>query len=151
MSVGGFIVIVRMNALHASLPFFLLLVTHAAPSDLVSRESVNSSSNASPTGKPEGEECVAPAFTQFPPDFLVGRRMGPELALLIHVLIVVYLFLCISILCVEHFMPSLDQMSRKLGLSEDVAGATLMAIGSSAPELFTSIIGQLRCLLNLLN
>ena len=28
-------------------------------------------------------------------------------------------------------------------MSEDVAGATLMAAGGSAPELFTSIIGTL--------
>ena len=29
-----------------------------------------------------------------------------------------------------------------LGLQSDVAGATFMAAGSSAPELFTSIIGE---------
>ena len=29
-----------------------------------------------------------------------------------------------------------------MNLSEDVAGATFMAAGSSAPELFTSIIGE---------
>lgn len=32
--------------------------------------------------------------------------------------------------------------NQKLGLSEDVAGATFMAAGSSAPELCTAIIGQ---------
>lgn len=32
--------------------------------------------------------------------------------------------------------------SQRLQLSEDVAGATFMAAGSSAPELFTSIIGN---------
>ena len=31
---------------------------------------------------------------------------------------------------------------QKLGFSEDVAGATFMAAGSSAPELFTAIIGN---------
>lgn len=30
---------------------------------------------------------------------------------------------------------------QRLHLSEDVAGATFMAAGSSAPELFTSVIG----------
>jgi len=30
---------------------------------------------------------------------------------------------------------------KKLQLSDDVAGATFMAAGSSAPELFTSVIG----------
>ncbi len=38
-------------------------------------------------------------------------------------------------------MPSLEVISEKLDLSEDVAGATFMAAGSSAPELFTSIAG----------
>lgn len=33
---------------------------------------------------------------------------------------------------------------QNLQLSEDVAGATFMAAGSSAPELFTSLIGQCR-------
>lgn len=32
---------------------------------------------------------------------------------------------------------------QRLGLSEDVGGATFMAAGSSAPELFTSLIGVL--------
>lgn len=30
---------------------------------------------------------------------------------------------------------------RRLNISDDVAGATFMAAGGSAPELFTSIIG----------
>ena len=30
---------------------------------------------------------------------------------------------------------------QKMGLSEDVAGATFMAAGSSAPELFASLLG----------
>ena len=38
-------------------------------------------------------------------------------------------------------MPSLEAISEKLHLSEDVAGATFMAAGSSAPELFTSVVG----------
>lgn len=34
---------------------------------------------------------------------------------------------------------------QRLHLSEDVAGATFMAAGSSAPELFTSVIGRQTC------
>lgn len=37
-------------------------------------------------------------------------------------------------------MVSLDRISDRLGMSHDMAGATLMAIGSSAPELFVAII-----------
>lgn len=40
----------------------------------------------------------------------------------------------------RYFVVSLDRISEKLGMSHDMAGATLMAIGSSAPELFVAII-----------
>lgn len=36
-------------------------------------------------------------------------------------------------------MPSLEKISLALDLSDDVAGATFMAAGSSAPELFASL------------
>lgn len=39
---------------------------------------------------------------------------------------------------------------QKLGLSGDVAGATFMAAGSSAPELCTAIIGQYMWIFHLL-
>lgn len=38
-----------------------------------------------------------------------------------------------------YFISSLDKISSDLRLSHDAAGATLMAIGSSAPELFVAI------------
>ena len=56
-------------------------------------------------------------------------------------LITLYTFLGIAIICDDYFCESLDLISEKLGLSEDVAGATFMAAGGSMPELFTSIIG----------
>lgn len=50
----------------------------------------------------------------------------------------IFLFLGIAIVCDDFFVASLEMISEKLGLSEDVAGATFMAAGSSAPELFSS-------------
>ena len=47
----------------------------------------------------------------------------------------------LAIICDDFFVPSLEVISEKLDLSEDVAGATFMAAGSSAPELFTAIVG----------
>ena len=41
----------------------------------------------------------------------------------------------------QHSLLSLRDKLSALGLSPDVAGATLMAAGSSAPELATSTIG----------
>merc|ERR1711902_450814 len=38
-------------------------------------------------------------------------------------------------------MGTLDVIIEKFDISPDVAGATLMAAGGSAPELFTSVIG----------
>ena len=53
--------------------------------------------------------------------------------------VVVYGFIGIAIVCDTYFEPSLETISTKLKLSPDVAGATFMAMGSSAPELFTSL------------
>ena len=52
------------------------------------------------------------------------------------------MFAGIAIVCDDYFVPALEAIVEKLGLSDDVAGATFMAAGSSAPELFTSVIGE---------
>ncbi|KAL9180364.1 hypothetical protein ACHAXT_008334 [Thalassiosira profunda] len=56
---------------------------------------------------------------------------------------VLYMFLALAIVCDEFFVPALEEISSEhhLNLSMDVAGATLMAAGGSAPELFTSFVG----------
>jgi len=51
---------------------------------------------------------------------------------------ILYVFLGIAIVCDDYFVFSLEKICDKLNLSEDVAGATFMAAGSSAPELFSS-------------
>jgi len=51
------------------------------------------------------------------------------------------MFVALAIVCDEFFVPSLDVIIEKLGITDDVAGATFMAAGGSAPELFTSVIG----------
>lgn len=50
---------------------------------------------------------------------------------------------CIYLLAIitdEFFIVSLDQISKKLKLPNDVAGASLMAMGSSAPELAIALL-----------
>ncbi|XP_047484253.1 sodium/potassium/calcium exchanger Nckx30C-like isoform X5 [Penaeus chinensis] len=76
----------------------------------------------------------------FPPDLFTKeqRRKG---AILLHVLGMIYMFVALAIVCDEFFVPALDVIIEKLQISEDVAGATFMAAGGSAPELFTSVIG----------
>ena len=77
---------------------------------------------------------------EFPPD-LFNDRQRSRGAILIHIIVVCYMFYCLAVVCDHYFLPSLEQCSQRLNLSEDVAGATFMAAGSSAPELFTAILG----------
>lgn len=56
------------------------------------------------------------------------------------IFLVFYLFVGTAIVCDELFIPALELISSKWNLSDDVAGATLMAAGGSAPELATSLI-----------
>jgi K+-dependent Na+/Ca+ exchanger-like protein len=46
----------------------------------------------------------------------------------------------ISLVCEDYFVPALNKVCHNYNLKGDVAGATLMAMGNSAPLLFTSII-----------
>mmetsp|Transcript_18985 Transcript_18985/g.26793 ORF Transcript_18985/g.26793 Transcript_18985/m.26793 type:complete len:753 (-) Transcript_18985:166-2424(-) len=70
-------------------------------------------------------------------------KADPKWMLVFYIIGVLYMFLALAIVCDEFFVPALEEMSceRHLNLSMDVAGATLMAAGGSAPELFTSLIG----------
>jgi len=59
--------------------------------------------------------------------------------------IVLLLSFVLLYLFTEHlFIPSLDVISRRLGMSSDISGSTLMAIGSSAPELAVMIVAVAR-------
>ena len=44
----------------------------------------------------------------------------------------------------RYFIPALDKIAHRFNMSHDMAGATLMAIGSSAPELFVAIIALMK-------
>ncbi|XP_018566813.1 sodium/potassium/calcium exchanger Nckx30C [Anoplophora glabripennis] len=76
----------------------------------------------------------------FPEDLFTSEQLRQG-AIVLHVLGVVYMFVALAIVCDEFFVPSLDVIIEKLDLQDDVAGATFMAAGGSAPELFTSVIG----------
>lgn len=76
----------------------------------------------------------------FPEDLFTEeqRRSG---AVIFHVIGMGYMFVALAIVCDEFFVPALDVIIERLAIRDDVAGATFMAAGGSAPELFTSIIG----------
>lgn len=60
--------------------------------------------------------------------------------LIISLLGLIFTFYILARICDLFFVESLEIMAKKLKMSSDVAGATLMAIGSSAPEFFTALI-----------
>lgn len=55
------------------------------------------------------------------------------------IIIIAYTFYILSVVVDKLFVPALDVISKKLKLSPNVAGATLMAAGTSAPELSTTL------------
>ncbi|XP_076585812.1 sodium/potassium/calcium exchanger 2-like isoform X1 [Chaetodon auriga] len=76
----------------------------------------------------------------YPTDlFSVEERRQGFVAL--HMFGMLYMFIALAIVCDEFFVPALTVITEKLEISDDVAGATFMAAGGSAPELFTSVIG----------
>ncbi|XP_058485282.1 sodium/potassium/calcium exchanger 5 [Solea solea] len=85
-------------------------------------------------------ECISPQSSEFPEAFftLQERKDG---GLVIHFLLIFFMLLAVAIVCDDYFLPSLEVISERLGLSQDVAGATFMAAGSSAPELVTAFLG----------
>ncbi|XP_054827755.1 sodium/potassium/calcium exchanger 4 [Eublepharis macularius] len=88
----------------------------------------------------EKENCTAPAIHEFPKDIFTNKERHQG-AVLLHIIGTLYMFYALAIVCDDFFVPSLEKICEKLHLSEDVAGATFMAAGSSTPELFASVIG----------
>eukprot|EP00961_Rhodomonas_salina_P016711 225297-Rhodomonas_salina.1 len=58
-----------------------------------------------------------------------------------YVIVLLWLFMALAVVCDEYFVPAIDEISEQWNISPDVAGATLMAAGGSAPELATSFMG----------
>ncbi|XP_066144151.1 probable sodium/potassium/calcium exchanger CG1090 [Euwallacea fornicatus] len=85
-------------------------------------------------------QCTPAAIRQFPRPIMSQqtRRHG---GIIIHIIVAIYMFIGLAIVCDEYFVASLDRICEELKMSPDVAGATFMAAGSSAPELATVIIG----------
>ncbi|KAM9315270.1 sodium/potassium/calcium exchanger 2-like [Pholidichthys leucotaenia] len=76
----------------------------------------------------------------YPTDYfsVEERRQG---YVVLHMFGMLYMFIALAIVCDEFFVPALTVITEKMEISDDVAGATFMAAGGSAPELFTSVIG----------
>nr|XP_048315907.1 sodium/potassium/calcium exchanger 5 isoform X2 [Myodes glareolus] len=85
-------------------------------------------------------QCATSPASEFPAGFFT-RQESTDGGIVIYFLIIIYMLMAVSIVCDKYFLPSLEIISDALGLSQDVAGATFMAAGSSAPELVTAFLG----------
>ncbi|MBN3296340.1 NCKX5 protein, partial [Amia calva] len=84
--------------------------------------------------------CVSSQASEFPEGFFTEQERKDG-GIIIYFIVIFYMLLAVSIVCEDYFLPSLELISERLGLSQDVAGATFMAAGSSAPELVTAFLG----------
>ncbi|XP_056870698.1 sodium/potassium/calcium exchanger 1-like isoform X1 [Takifugu flavidus] len=75
------------------------------------------------------------------PEDLFSLEQRQQGWVFLHIVGMIYMFVALAIVCDEFFVPGLEVITNKLEISDDVAGATFMAAGGSAPELFTSLIG----------
>lgn len=98
-------------------------LTYDSTSILDSNKELNSSTNS------------VPHFVQ------ISFPGGVVLSTVITLIIVSYLFLFLVKVCDCYFISTIKVIGRKIGLSSDVAGATLMAAAVSSPDLFMNIIG----------
>lgn len=65
------------------------------------------------------------------------------MGVILSALAVLAIFYLLAIVTEDFFVPAIDKLADKLGLSSDASGATLLAAGSSAPEFFTSLFAVL--------
>lgn len=63
-----------------------------------------------------------------------------DIPIYILVLVATVAFYFQAIVTEERLVPALNVIAKRLNFSDDVAGATLMAAGASAPELFSNIV-----------
>ncbi|CAE7700762.1 SLC24A1 [Symbiodinium sp. CCMP2456] len=81
-----------------------------------------------------------------PPDLLLNQPYfeeppGRKALAVLHVIGIAYMVLGLNTVCDVYFAGAIDLLCDAWDLTPDVAGATWMAAGGSAPEFFTSMIG----------
>jgi len=62
----------------------------------------------------------------------------------VELVIFVYCFAGLAIVCDDHLVNSLETLCIRWGIKEDVAGATFMAFGSAAPEIIVNAVATLK-------
>ncbi|KAF5282341.1 hypothetical protein FQR65_LT14330 [Abscondita terminalis] len=88
----------------------------------------------------EKQNCTPAAIHEFPSDgFTKEQRKSGWIA--VHIFLTIYCFVVLSTVCEAYFVPAIQLIVERLNLSEDVVGASFMAITNSSPELFINFVG----------
>lgn len=85
-------------------------------------------------------------LSAYPDDPVIDRPYGEASnrgLIFLHIIGIAYMLMGLNTVCDVYFCASLDEMVERWHVKPDVAGATFMAAGGSAPELFTSLLGTL--------
>ncbi|XP_051807857.1 sodium/potassium/calcium exchanger 2-like [Acanthochromis polyacanthus] len=93
-----------------------------------------------PTAAPTEPDEAPHVNGGYPKDIfsIEDRRRG---WVILHIIGIMYMFVSLGIACNEFFVPALWVITDKLAISNDVAGAIVMAAGRSSPKFFTALIG----------
>ncbi|RUS69259.1 hypothetical protein EGW08_022979 [Elysia chlorotica] len=103
-------------------------------------EYITVAENSSSHHEAEHLNCTPRSVSNFPKNFL-NFHDTQNGGFILNILIAMYMFAALAIVCDDYFVPALEHICEDLGLQADVAGATFMAAGSSAPEFMTSVVG----------
>lgn len=62
------------------------------------------------------------------------------LPLVAAVVALVFMFLCICVVCDQHLVPAVETIIEQFDVPEEIAAVTLIAFGSSSPEILLNTV-----------
>ncbi|XP_072037917.1 sodium/potassium/calcium exchanger 5-like isoform X2 [Amphiura filiformis] len=113
------------------------------PSSMKNIHNIQDRSAENQANDDNDEHGIMPNCTREKGDFprIFGQDQLGNGAILLHIFGVLYISGCIGYVCQVYFVPSLEIICKEWRLPQDIAGATIMAAGTSLPELFASVMG----------
>lgn len=97
-----------------------------------------------PQSSRRSDSCGGDGGSVYPTDLILTKPYEDsdhKYAVALHCIGIFYMLIGLNTVCDVYFSGALEVMVEVYEVQPDVAGATFMAAGGSAPELFTSLIG----------
>ena len=100
------------------------LTSSSSSTRLLTSQDLNSNSTPSPSSLTAAvKKTIGPP--NFPAYWVSPYSNG---GVIVYIIGMIYTFMGLAVVCDEFFVPALEVMIDKFGISDDVAGATLMAV-----------------------